>query len=187
MSPITHFLAGWLLAAPLPITNKEKAMVVAAAVIPDMDGLGIVPELLTRNSAHPLLWFSEYHHSLHSLPFALIVAVSCWLAACNRWKTGLLVFLSFHLHLLCDILGSRGPDGDQWPLPYLSPISNSLQLSWRGEWALNGWQNIVITAVLLLTTLWIAYRYRSSPLQLGSAKANQRFVDVLHSRFGNPR
>jgi hypothetical protein len=54
MSPVTHFLAGWLLAAPMRISGREKVFIVAAAVIPDVDGLGIIPELLTRNSAHPL-------------------------------------------------------------------------------------------------------------------------------------
>ena len=77
MSPVTHFFAGWLLASvsptgrPTTLTRREKALVVAAAVAPDIDGLGIVPELLTRNTSHPLLWFSEYHHSLHTLAFAL--------------------------------------------------------------------------------------------------------------------
>lgn len=185
MSPVTHFLAGWLLAAPMRISTREKAMVVAAAVAPDVDGLGIIPELVTRNSAHPLLWFSQYHHSLHTLPFALTVTLSCWFMAEQRWKTAFLVMLSFHLHLLCDLLGSRGPDGDSWPIPYLGPISHSLQLSWHGQWPLNGWQNIAITVVMLSATFWIAYRYGSSPLELASARANRRFVDVLRSRFRN--
>jgi len=187
MSPVTHFLAGWLLAAPMPLSGREKAMVVMAAVVPDIDGLGIIPELVTRNSAHPLLWFSEYHHSLHTLPFALTVTLLCWLMAEQRWKTAVLVMLSFHLHLLCDLLGSRGPDGDSWPIPYLSPILHSPQLSWHGQWPLNGWQNIVITALMLSATFWIAFRYGSSPLELASPQANRRFVDVLRSRFGEPQ
>jgi inner membrane protein len=185
MSPVTHFLAGWLVAAPMRISGREKAFIVGAAVIPDVHGLGIVPELLTRNSAHPLLWFSQYHHSLHTLVFALVVTLLYWCMAEQRWKTAFLVMLSFHFHLLCDVLGSRGPDGDSWPIPYLSPISDSLELSWHGQWALNGWQNILITALMLSATFWIAYRYGSSPLDLASARANRRFVDVLRSRSGN--
>jgi hypothetical protein len=45
-------------------------LVTLAGVVPDIDGLGIVAEYLTRNSRHPLEWFSTYHHALHSLPFA---------------------------------------------------------------------------------------------------------------------
>ena len=87
-----------------------------------------------------------------------------WLLAKHRWKTAALVFLSFHLHLLCDLAGSRGPDGDSWPIPYLKPLSNAVQLSWRGQWALNAWQNIIIIIAMLSLTLWIGYRSGSSPL-----------------------
>src|SRR5215467_7920922 len=131
MSPVTHFFAGWLLASlsptgrPTTLTRREKALVVAAAVAPDLDGLGIVPELLTRNSSHPLLWFSQYHHSLHTLAFALVCTLAAyWIAGpganlpassivdpklsvprapTHPWLTALLVFVSFHLHLLCDL------------------------------------------------------------------------------------
>jgi inner membrane protein len=169
------------------ISRREKTMVVAAAVIPDIDGLGIVPEVLTRNSAHPLLWFSQYHHLLHTLVFATAVAMLCWFLSEQRWKTATLVFFSFHLHLLCDLVGSRGPDGDSWPIPYLKPLSNAIQLTWRGQWALNGWQNFLITAVVLAFTFWFAYRFGSSPLELASSRANARFVAALRLRFGNPR
>lgn len=58
MSPVTHFLSGWVLANCAKLDRKDRALVTLACVIPDIDGLGIIPEILTRNSAHPLLWFS---------------------------------------------------------------------------------------------------------------------------------
>ncbi|HEX3586293.1 MAG TPA: metal-dependent hydrolase [Candidatus Angelobacter sp.] len=238
MSPITHFFAGWMLASVFPsgspttLTRREKALVVAAAVAPDIDGLGIVPELLTRNTSHPLLWFSQYHHTLHTLAFALVCTLAAYLIAgplatgsfsdftfgpviqgrrrsrsfsdftfgpairgpqplgpppahptpSHPWLTALLVFISFHLHLLCDLIGARGPDGDQWPIPYLKPFSNSIQLTWHGQWALNGWQNFVITALFLLATFWFARKYASSPLELISASANRHLVLALRRR-----
>jgi hypothetical protein len=90
--------------------------------VPDVDGLGIIPELLTRNSAHPLLWFSQYHHCLHNLMFALVIAAIAFVLGAQKWKTGLLALLSLHIHLFEDVLGSRGPDGYQWPIPYLAPF-----------------------------------------------------------------
>src|SRR6476646_9479948 len=87
MSPVTHFFTGWLLASvsptgrPTALTRREKALVVAAAVAPDIDGLGIIPELLTRNTSHPLLWFSQYHHSLHTLAFALVCTLAAYVIA----------------------------------------------------------------------------------------------------------
>lgn len=212
MSPVTHFFAGWVLAcaSPVPLRQREKALVVAAAVAPDLDGLGIVPELLTRHSSHPLLWFSEYHHSLHTLCFALICAMAAFLAAGRSgsglglgakdvasrlempnlsphpWLTATLVFVSFHLHLLCDLAGARGPDGYQWPIPYLKPFSNAADLAWHGQWALNGWQNFAFTGLLLLVTFWFAWKNGASPIELFSGPANHVFVLTLRRRLPLP-
>jgi len=183
MSPVTHFLTGWVFANCTKLDRRERALVTLASVAPDIDGLGIIPELLTRNSAHPLLWFTLYHHSLHTLAFAVLVAAVAFALARQRWKTGFLALVSFHLHLLEDVLGSRGPDGYQWPIPYLKPFSHSWQLTWRGEWALNAWPNAAITAVLLLTTLWLAWRRGFSPLEMISAKADAALVGALRLRF----
>jgi inner membrane protein len=233
MSPVTHFFAGWLLASvspagrPISLTRRDKALVVAAAVAPDIDGLGIIPEILTRNTSHPLLWFSQYHHTLHTLAFALVCTFAAYVIAGPLARTGplvtaghvsdftfgpairkpeastqrsstqgspthnspshpgltaFLVFISFHLHLLCDLIGARGPDGDQWPIPYLKPFSNSLQLAWHGQWALNAWQNFAITGFFLVTTFWIAWRYAASPLELVSQPANRALTQTLRQR-----
>jgi hypothetical protein len=210
MSPVTHFFAGWLLASVSPngrattLTRREKALVVAAAVAPDIDGIGIIPELLTRNTSHPLLWFSQYHHSLHTLAFALLCTFVAYIIAgplmgftfgpaiqgrrspSHPGLTAFLVFISFHLHLLCDLIGARGPDGDQWPIPYLKPFSNAVQLTWHGQWALNAWQNFAITGFLLLATFWIAWKYAASPLELVSQPANRTLTRTLRQRF-SPR
>ena len=183
MSPVTHFLTGWVFATCFDLKPRDRALVTLACVAPDIDGLGIIPELLTRNSAHPLLWFSLYHHSLHNLAFALLIAAIVFAVAAQKWKTGFLALLSFHLHLFEDVLGSRGPDGYQWPIPYLSPFSSALQLVWRGQWGLNAWPNVLITAVLLLITLWLAWQKGFSPLEMVSARADSALVDALRRRY----
>jgi inner membrane protein len=73
VSPVTHFFTGWVLGSAVGSNNRERAIVTLAAVVPDVDGFGIIPELLTRQSRHPLLWFSQYHHDLHTLLFAVVV------------------------------------------------------------------------------------------------------------------
>jgi hypothetical protein len=123
MSPVTHFLTGWAFANCAKLNPRDRTIVTLASATPDLDGLGIVPELLTRNAAHPILWFSLYHHSLHTLLFAVVIAAVSLALANQKWKTGLLALLNFHLHLFEDLLGSRGPDGYQWPIPYLKPFS----------------------------------------------------------------
>jgi inner membrane protein len=183
MSPITHFLTGWVVANCAKLNRKERAIVTLACVAPDIDGLGIIPELLTRDSSHPLLWFTLYHHSLHTLAIALLIGFVSFALASQRWKTAWLALLSFHLHLLEDVVGSRGPDGYQWPIPYLKPFSSSLQLAWRGEWGLNAWPNVAITLVLLAITFWLAWRRGFSPVEMISTKADFAFVRALRRRF----
>ena len=167
MSPVTHFLLGWVTANAAKLNRRERAMVTIAGVIPDVDGFGLVAEIATRDSAHPLMWWSEYHHVLgHNIGFCLLVTAAGYAFATRRWLTASLVFLSFHLHLLGDLIGARGPDGEQWPIPYLSPFSAVWQWTWSGQWALNGWPNLVITTALLAMTLWLAWRKGFSPLEL---------------------
>jgi inner membrane protein len=181
MSPITHFFTGWLLANTARFRRRERALVTAAAVVADVDGFGALPEALTENSAHPLTWYTEYHHALHTAAFAVLVAAAAWAIASRRWKTALFALLAFHLHLLQDVAGSRSFSGYQWPIPYLRPFSN-WQWTWTGQWTLNGWQNLAITACLLLLTLWLAWAQGRSPVELFSPRADAAVVAVLRRR-----
>src|ERR1017187_1487383 len=170
MNPITHFFMGWAVANSVPSLNqRERALVTWASVVPDLDGLGIIAERLTRNSHHPLYWWSDYHHILgHNIGFAIVVSAFAAILATQKAKTTLLVFFSFHLHLVADLIGARGPDGNQWPIPYLLPFSRQLHLTWSGQWALNAWPNIVITAMLIGMALVLARQRGFSPLELFS-------------------
>ena len=186
----THFFAGWLVAAsPRDLTPRERGLIAVAGVAPDLDGLGIIGEYLTRNSSRPLTWYSDYHHVLgHNVGFALIVAgVTYALSRRRRRLASALAFVSVHLHLLLDVAGSRGSDGYQWPIPYLLPFSSALQLTWDGQWWLGAWQNTAITTVLVFATVLIAWHRGYSPVALFSHKADAVFVGALRRRFGEPR
>jgi inner membrane protein len=185
MSPVTHFLLGWVTANASPAVNrKERAIITLAGVAPDVDGLGLIADVLTRNSERPLDWFSQYHHVLgHNLSFCLLAVAVAYLITKRKLKIAGLVFLSFHLHLICDLVGSRSPDGYQWPIVYGFPFSNALQLSWSGQWELNAWQNFVITGVALILVFAIAIKRGISPLEMISDSANRSFVDTLRRRF----
>ena len=184
MSPITHFLMGWAVANSAPsLSKRERALVTWASVVPDIDGLGIIADRVTRNSNHPLNWWGDYHHTLgHNFGFAIVVAAIAAIFAKQRVKTTLLVLLSFHLHLLADLVGARGPDGDQWPIPYLLPFSKHMQLAWSGQWALNAWPNMVITAGLIGVMLILARQRGFSPLEMVSSRADAVFVRALRTR-----
>lgn len=82
MNPVTHFLVSWGVANAVVLDRRDRAIVTLAGIAPDLDGLGAIPELLTRNSAHSLDWFSRYHHVLgHNVGFALVVTGASLLLA----------------------------------------------------------------------------------------------------------
>ena len=187
MNPITHFLVSWDLANVVPFERRDRALITLAGVIPDIDGFGAIPELLTRNSDHPLFWWTDYHHILeHNLPFGLLITIGSFTIAKKRWKTALLAFFTFHLHILGDVLGGRGPDGYQWPIPYLYPFSDTWLLVWKGQWELNAWPNFVVTGIALFLMFFLAWRRGFSPLEMVSAFADRVFVQTLRKRFGEP-
>jgi hypothetical protein len=184
LSPVTHFLVGWLAANSAELNPRERACVALAGVIPDVDGLGLVAEVLTKHSARPLTWWSDYHHLLgHNLGLGLLVTATGFALATRRWTTAVLVGVSFHLHLLGDLVGARGPDGHQWPIPYLLPFSRAWQLTWSGQWALNAWPNFLITGAALALTFYLAWKRGFSPLEMLSSRADQALVETLRRRF----
>jgi hypothetical protein len=88
----------------------------------------------------------------------LLLALAGIVFGIRRWMTAFLVLVVFHLHLLGDLVGSRGPDGYQWPINYLYPFSERLELVWAGQWELYAWPNILITGFFLSATIYIAWR-----------------------------
>jgi hypothetical protein len=187
MSPVTHLLVGWVVANTANLNRRERAAVTVAGAASDLDGLGVIAEIFTRGSDNPLPWFSEYHHVLgHNLGFGLLVVGASALVATRRWKTAGLALLTFHLHLLGDLVGARGPDGYQWPIPYLLPLSNAWQWTWGGQWALNAWPNLLLTVAALAITLVLAWRRGYSPLEMVSFSLDGVFIETLRRRFPYP-
>jgi inner membrane protein len=182
MSPITHFLVGWVALERLQASNRDRALVALAGVAPDLDGLGIVIDFATRQLQMPPTDFYQQFHRLygHGLAPALMIAAVCSIFASRSTVVALCAFVSVHLHLACDLLGSRGstPD-DIWGVWYFAPFSTAHGLSWHGQWPLVGWQNMLITAVLLGMALERAARIGYSPLVLVSPRGDAVLVNVL--------
>ena len=184
MNPASHFLISWTVANTAEISRRDRILVTLSGVVPDIDGIGIIAELLTENTSAPLIWYSRYHHVLgHNLLLGLILVMVVFLLSARRWISGILAFVAVHLHLLGDLVGSRGPDGYQWPIPYLYPFSAQWTLAWPGQWELNAWPNILITALFLGITLYLAWKRGRSPLEMVSLKADAAFVASLRKRF----
>lgn len=66
---------------------------------------------------------------------------------------------------------------------YWYPWSRS-EWIWSGQWALNAWPNIAITAACLGITLYLAWKRGYSPLGILSKRVDDAFVFALRARFG---
>ncbi|MCI5142265.1 MAG: metal-dependent hydrolase [Candidatus Electrothrix sp. ATG1] len=188
MSPVTHFFIGWLTANSSQVERRERMLITVAGIAPDVDGLVIVGDFLAGKSTEQLELWSTYHHVLgHNIGFAaLVMAAACLLARRRKMLTSFLAGISYHLHLLGDLVGSRGPDGHQWPIPYLQPFSDAWQWIWQGQWVLNSWQNLLVTVSVMGTSFYLAWKRGYSPLEMVSSKADRGFIATLHKRFGRP-
>lgn len=187
MNPITHGLVGWILTLPLELDRRDRAWIVFAALAPDLDSLVLAGDLLRGRGSDDLELWTRWHHVLgHNLGLVLLLTTACLLFANRRLLTAALACLAVHLHFLADVVGARGPDGFQWPIPYLLPFSDAWQWAVPWQWALNGWPNIALTLALLALTLYWAWRWGFSPLGLVSPRADRTLVRTLRGRFGDP-
>lgn len=187
MSPITHFLVGWTALEKAVPERRDKAIVAIAGVLPDLDGLGIVIDFATRTLGLPETDYYQTFHRLygHGLAAALVFALVAFAAAHRRLLTAALSFVAVHLHFACDLLGSRGngPD-DIWSIWYFAPFSTAHEIAWTGQWPLVGWQNMLITAVLIGLVLERAARRGYSPLLMLSPRADRELVAVVRKWRG---
>jgi len=183
MNPTGHFLISWAVANTAKLSRRDRLLVSLGGVVPDLDGAGLIAEWLTENTAAPLIWYSRYHHVLcHNLACGLLLAAVVFILGRRKWMAAGLALAAFHLHLLADLIGSRGPDGYQWPIAYLFPFTADWRLTWDGQWELNAWPNILLTLLFLGITLYLIYRRGRSPLELISPRADAIFVSKLRQR-----
>ncbi|MBI3037489.1 metal-dependent hydrolase [bacterium] len=184
MNPITHALLGWTISHPLLKSKRDIALVTLGSVIPDIDGAGIIADFFSQSWPQPLSLYSDYHHTLgHNLFAAFLFSICAGSLAREKLKTFASFFLVFHLHLICDVAGSKGPDGEQWPIFYFFPINRDWKITWSGQWEVNAWQNMLVTVISLLVALNQARKNGFSPIWFFSRRADAAFVETLRARF----
>jgi inner membrane protein len=111
---------------------------------------------------------------------ALLIGGILTLFAQQRLRVFLLCLLVFHLHLLCDFVGSRGPSReDVWPLFYHGPFDKDPMWIWYGQWQLDSWINRIITLVLFAVSLALALRKGHSFVGVFSQRLDAVFVQTL--------
>ena len=185
MHIVTHLLVGWTLAEHTTKSPRDRALIAWASVVPDLDGLGLIVDLIAPWVGWTVQWYDRFHHVLlHGLPGALLCAGLCACFAERRAATAVLVFVSYHLHILGDLLGSRGGGETAiWAVHYLSPVSDAMTVSWSGQWPLTSWQNTTLTVALMIYALALAVQRGYSPVGLFSKRADAVFVETVRARW----
>jgi membrane-bound metal-dependent hydrolase YbcI (DUF457 family) len=140
---LTHIGMSWIVANLLPASRKDRWLIVLAGVLLDLDGIGILWSQSAYETAH--------RAAGHSLVFCLLLVVIALLRADAPWKTAVLTAISFHLHLVLDVVGTGG-----LPIRYFWPFS---EWGWEyaGHWGLASWQNVVVMVGTLAGVLWVAW------------------------------
>jgi inner membrane protein len=182
MSPETHLIGSWIIGAKATSNLRDCRLVALAGILPDADGLGLLVDWFTQwRGGFQTSLYAEYHHwVLHGAFGALLVTTVLTAFAKDRARVAVLALLVFHLHLLCDLLGSRGPSvQDVWPIYYFGPFSHNHMWLWKGQWRLDGWQNRYFSTALTLWALWIAAHVGHSFVGVFSRKLDAVFSGVL--------
>lgn len=182
MAPTTHLLASWIIAAKTTDNPRDCRLVALAGVLPDLDGLGVFADMYNSavgNTDHE--FYQRYHHYwTHGGLAAVVITAALVCFARRRGRVAILALLVYHFHLLCDYVGSRGPDpGDKWPIFYLSPLSEHPMWICSWQWPLFGWQNGLISIVLLVWALAMAIKRGDSFVGVINRRADAVFVRIL--------
>jgi hypothetical protein len=184
MSPLTHLMASWTIAAACTDNQRDRRLITLAGILPDIDRLGMGVDLVQNIFTHGenYFYYGEYHHWVfHGIFGAFLTSLLLSFFSENRVKVALLCLAVFHLHLVCDLVGSRGPSpADLWPIYYLGPFSRHGIWLWDRQWPLDGWQNRVISTGLFFWLLWKAVKGDKSIVSFFSRRADKTFIAVIH-------
>lgn len=171
-----HLAISWLIGHRLP-ERRDRRLVTWAGVAPDLDTLS----LLGGAAA-----YSEYHHVLTHSVVAAVAGTVIWTAcARERWKVLLFSLLAFHVHLVCDLVGS----GRDWPVVYFYPFSRHEYYTPYG-WPLASPQNALVWLAAVALTVWIGItRGRTFAEAFLPARADAAVAKALrgmYTRFRRP-
>ena len=183
MSPGAHLLMSWTFSSTIKWSRRERFLITMAGISPDIDGAGWVIDKINLLIGKNTDFYGEFHHILsHNLIFAIIVSAIClYFAKAKKIYVALFAFIAVHLHILADLVGSKGPDGHSWPMDYLYPFSSELMLSWDGQWELVSWQNFLTMLILIIISIYIAVTRKYSPFEIFSKRLDESVFEMSAS------
>ncbi|WP_444997390.1 metal-dependent hydrolase [Aliikangiella sp. IMCC44359] len=180
MAPGSHLMMSWLGSAQIFYQRRERVLVTLSGVLPDIDGFGIIIDKITGVTN----LYYQYHHYLgHNIFSAMFFStLLSFIAKNQKVKVFLFSFFLIHLHITCDVIGSKGPDGYHWPIYYFYPLDSSLGLTWKYQWELSSWPNTAITISLFLLCTYDANRKKFSFLEVFSQRLD-REAFAMYQRY----
>jgi len=143
---LTHVGLSWIVAHAARLSPRDRLLVVLAGTLPDLDGIGILWSEQAYVAAH--------RAAGHGVLFGGLIVVVALVRGETPRLTAALAAVSFHLHLLLDLVGTGG-----LPIRYLWPLSDR-GWSYDGHWVLASWPNAAVMAATTLGVLVIAWRRR---------------------------
>ena len=184
MSPLAHFIGSWLVACATTDNPRDRKLVTFAGMLPDADGFGVVVDVfgsMISGKENTFHYYQQYHHILlHGWPGAIVVSLLLMCFARRKPRVLFWCLVTFHLHLLCDMGGSRGPAvGDLWPISYSEPFFRHPIWFWKGQWKLDGWQNQLIFVAIFTAALWLATKKGFSFVEIFNRRLDAVFVGTL--------
>ncbi len=171
MNPVTHLSLSWLAGYGLE-NRRDRALVAWSGVIPDLDSLSLLGGRLA---------YANWHHVVtHGLFAAVATAAVCSALARRRLATAAFALVTFHLHLLCDLVGS----GYDWTIVYWFPLARTEYRS-PITWNLESWPNVVITLTALLAIGLVGVRRGRTFVEVfAPLRFDHAIVAALRVRFG---
>jgi hypothetical protein len=178
-----HFIISWVVANSAALDRRARVGITLSGILPDIDGFGYLIDKINSHFDIESSYFADYHHLYaHNIFAGLLIA----LIVTSRCQPKIAVFflslLAFHLHLLCDLAGSMGPDGYQWPIYYGYPLLPDLQLTWSGQWELSSWKNSAIGVSFFVLAVVLARFRQVTFFEFFSAKVEKVVAEVARQR-----
>ena len=142
----THIGLSWIVANLARLSVRDRVIVVLAGTLLDLDGAGIVWSQAAYDAWH--------RAAGHGIVFVALVVAAALLFADARWTTAALAVVSFHAHLLLDLVGTGG-----LPIRYFWPLTDHAW-SYDGRWVLASWPNVAVMAAVALGVAVVERRRR---------------------------
>jgi membrane-bound metal-dependent hydrolase YbcI (DUF457 family) len=163
-----HAGLGWFLGNISRGDRRVRGWVFLAAVLPDLDGISAVFGQVA---------YDHYHHLwTHGLLFSLIMStMALWHCRGHRLKAVAYTQLAFYSHYFGDYFFTH------YALAYLWPFSARRFYNIHAVWVGHP-VNYIFVAIALAYFVYVAARYKRTPVEIVSPAFDEHFVRMFFTR-----